>query len=583
VAIFLDGVPLNETDGYADTNVIIPLEIDHVDVIKGPSSVLYGNYASGGAVSYYTIKSGDFTRLRLNYGSFNTVDTSGVLARSGEKLDQVYAFQVYHTDGYRANSDWDKQNVAARWTYRPTEKLSATLGLRSFHSEWDSAGYVPDYFSPKDWVNDGSGQGNGGKKKRFEARLDVNYELNDDSKLMFYTWANDQDFTRYYVNYMPYAPDGTRNSGDERFHQREVWGLGTSYNLDGQIGGRDFVFVAGVDFSRESENRERWNLKWGTGRQRHEKFRDYKYFLNTLSVYGEANYQILEPLKVRVGGRYDKFTGDLNVKMQKNTGTLADTLQPGSYDSKGYHAFSPKFGLLYTPMENLELYANFGRGFQLPNSDTAFFTDPTQKISYRDQYEFGFRTSPLSWLSLGGSYYRLYTDNDLYTNPATNESENIGKTLRTGLETYADFFFATDWRFHLDYSYQDAKYKKWAASGLDMAGRRLTAVPRHITNLELNYEPEEGLGGRARFSWNADRVLRDQPGTAPVYGQDYGTLDLQLNYRFNEQYLVTLDVKNALDKEYYGSQGVYSPANGYFTYSPQNPLTVYVGLEINWD
>jgi iron complex outermembrane receptor protein len=268
VAIFLDGVPLNETDGYADTNVIIPLEIEKVEVIKGPSSVLYGNYASGGTVSYYTIKSGDFTRFRFNLGSFKTTDNSGVIARSSEKLDQVYAFQIYHTDGYRKNSEWNKQNVAGRWTYHMTDKFTGTLGLRAFNSEWDSAGYVPSYMGPKEFVDDGSGEGNGGKNKKFEARIDLNYQINDDSKMMFYAWGNDQDYTRYYLGFLNVPPvadpvNGYRIGGDERYNQRHVWGTGTSYNYDGTINGRKLIFVTGVDYTRESENRERWNLLWG--------------------------------------------------------------------------------------------------------------------------------------------------------------------------------------------------------------------------------------------------------------------------------------------------------------------------------
>ncbi|NJL59965.1 MAG: Plug domain-containing protein, partial [Desulfobacteraceae bacterium] len=48
-AFFVDGVPLNEStshgDGYADVNSIIPEDIDYIEIIKGPSSALYGQFA----------------------------------------------------------------------------------------------------------------------------------------------------------------------------------------------------------------------------------------------------------------------------------------------------------------------------------------------------------------------------------------------------------------------------------------------------------------------------------------------------------------------------------------------------------
>ena len=56
VAIYMDCVPLNEGDGYADTNIVNPEEIERVELIKGPVSALYGNYASAGALAFYTKK-----------------------------------------------------------------------------------------------------------------------------------------------------------------------------------------------------------------------------------------------------------------------------------------------------------------------------------------------------------------------------------------------------------------------------------------------------------------------------------------------------------------------------------------------
>jgi outer membrane receptor protein involved in Fe transport len=291
---------------------------------------------------------------------------------------------------------------------------------------------------------------------------------------------------------------------------------------------------------------------------------------------------------VRVGMRYDRFTGDLNVNLQNSAKYVWQSespntvvLRPGHYKSKGFNAYSPKFGLLFTPIKGLELYANYGKGFQLPSSDTSFFTDPLQKLAYREQYEVGFRTSPYDWISAGIGYYRLYSENDLYYNPATMESENIGETLRTGVETYVDLFPFPNWTFHVDYTYQDAKNKKFVDyMNNDLAGRRLTRVPRHISHYEISYEPEQGLGGWVRFSWYADSVSNDTPAQTLRF-QDYGSLDLQLNWRFNEKYQITLEAKNLLDKDYYGMQ--WFDGTGNFTYSPQNPLAVYLGLNINFE
>jgi iron complex outermembrane recepter protein len=64
VAIFVDGVPINEStshgDGYGDFNTLIPEDIDYIEVIKGPSSALYGQFARAGVVNIITKRSGNF-------------------------------------------------------------------------------------------------------------------------------------------------------------------------------------------------------------------------------------------------------------------------------------------------------------------------------------------------------------------------------------------------------------------------------------------------------------------------------------------------------------------------------------------
>lgn len=137
-AIYLDGIPLNEGDGYADTNIVNPEEIERVELIKGPVSALYGNYASAGAIAFYTKKKVDFNHMKLHYGDYNTYEANfvGGFSTEDEKWDHVYSVQSYHTDGYQDNSDWDKLNAAARFTYHATDALDGTFSIRGFNSDW---------------------------------------------------------------------------------------------------------------------------------------------------------------------------------------------------------------------------------------------------------------------------------------------------------------------------------------------------------------------------------------------------------------------------------------------------------------
>jgi iron complex outermembrane receptor protein len=573
IAFYLDGININQPDGSADNSVFNPIEIDYVEIIKGPTSVLYGNYASGGTVHYHTINRANTARFNVRYGSFNTFDTSGILARTGELIDQVYSFQVYHTDGYRNHSDWDKYNLAARFTLHPNSDLAVTLGLRTFTSKWESAGYIANNLPPKTAVTDGVDDGNGGERYFRAVNLNADYSFNSTSSLNFKAWYSEKLDERYSVG---------NPTGWSMIAPMKSWLVGGSYKFDGELGGRKFIFTAGTEFKKESEKYHQYGLTFGTGRMG-QIAADYDFDINTASVYGDINFQILEPLLVRAGIRYDKLTGSLHYSGR-------DPNQPNTkFNSKGYSAVSPKFGLLYTPFDNVQIFANYSRGFQAPSAQTAFYEDPSEKMSYRDQYEVGFRAQPLDWIETGITHYWLYTENDLTWDPTEMRSKNIGKTLRTGVETFADFRPWASWLIHLDYTYQTAKWKEANMGGIDVSGRRLEEVPRHITNIEVAYNPPQGLGGRINFNWNADFMVRDYGYIAPVervknpVGQDYGRLDVQLNYKFNEKFQLVLDVLNILDKDYIAYQSPARNSVPTFTYSPLNPLTVYLGLNINLD
>ena len=59
ISYFIDGIPINEvsslhTPNYADLNVLIPETVDHIDIIRGPFSVEYGDSNVGGSVNIVT-------------------------------------------------------------------------------------------------------------------------------------------------------------------------------------------------------------------------------------------------------------------------------------------------------------------------------------------------------------------------------------------------------------------------------------------------------------------------------------------------------------------------------------------------
>src|SRR4029077_10052556 len=74
LALWIDGVPVNEpvnghAEGYNDWSLIFPQAIQDLDVIKGPTSALFGNFAFSGIVNVRTLDHLDGTRTWVNGGA----------------------------------------------------------------------------------------------------------------------------------------------------------------------------------------------------------------------------------------------------------------------------------------------------------------------------------------------------------------------------------------------------------------------------------------------------------------------------------------------------------------------------------
>jgi len=563
-AISLNGAPLNTLDN-ADTNVIIPMEVQSVDVVKGPSSPFYGNFNSAGSVAFTTYQSGDFTRGKLSYGSFNTQDAVAVIARRDGNLDQVYAGEVYHTDGYQNNSDWDKQIAAGRWTYHFSDRFQAGAGVRFYNSDWDAPGYIPQSYydeNPKKAVSDV----NGGWREWSLVDAHIDYAFDKQSQVSLLAWYTEEDWMRWQQNWLSPAQKPGSNYGTAYRRPRDAFGANLRYQYKGQVLDRDTTLALGVSWQREHQLYEYWNMVVGWGRKLGSKTQDYDLTVKTTAFYGQFDYRILKPLRLVLGARYDMLDG-----------SLEDKLNGGKTDDRdGPNIFSPKIGLVFDMFKNWELFANYAKGFELPGGTTFVqrsYLDP----AIRTQYEAGVRVKPSDWSSFYLSAWRMDTTDDfLPTLDDPNVYENAGETRREGIEFASDFVFLKFLRLHLDYAYLTTEYLNYTSGGVTYDGNELPNVPHNILNAEVAWEPTVGLGGRVSLRYQSDWYIATDN---QIEADAFEVVNAQVFYKFNKRYKLALDVINVFDKKYSEYLGY---TNGELTYAPADPLSFYLTLTIDW-
>lgn len=111
--------------------------VDHVEVMRGPGSVLYGSNAMGGVINVITkraLHDGVHTTLTSQYGSYNTWQNSLTnMVRKG-KFSSLVSLGYDRTDGLQDNFDFKQSSLYAKvgYDFPPHWNLSADYSLMNF-------------------------------------------------------------------------------------------------------------------------------------------------------------------------------------------------------------------------------------------------------------------------------------------------------------------------------------------------------------------------------------------------------------------------------------------------------------------
>src|SRR5580765_7534913 len=110
MALWVDGVPINEpvnghSEGYNDWSLVFPQAIEAVDVIKGPTSPVYGNFALSGAVNMRTLEHMHGISFWGNGGAFDRFEGAALAGWENPENHAVIGVRGVSEGGWRPNSD----------------------------------------------------------------------------------------------------------------------------------------------------------------------------------------------------------------------------------------------------------------------------------------------------------------------------------------------------------------------------------------------------------------------------------------------------------------------------------------------
>lgn len=537
-----------------------PANVEQVEVLKGPASILYGTLEPGGIINIVTKKplSDPYYSAEFSVGSFSfyqpQFDLSGPLNRDKSllyRLNGVYE----NSSSFRDFTQIERYFIAPVLSWQISDQTKLTFNLDYVNDErpFDS-GLVAFGDGVAD-VPISRRLGEPDDFRRYE-NLGLGYLLEHnfsaDWKLRNTFRA---DFSEVKTQaFRPRGLDETTGILEREFRttegQRRSFSLQTDLTGQFKTGSIDHQLLLGVELNRiqedESGRRIRpfapidiFNPVYGAPIPANPPvFFDTAVRLDALGIYLQDQITLLENLKVLMGGRFDVIHNETTDNLFTETVTQTDT------------AFSPRVGIVYQPIEPISLYASYSRSFA-PNVGFVDLDNNPLPPERGTQFEVGIKAELIPGrLSAALAAYDLTKTNVAITDPRDEDfSIAAGKIKSQGIELDVSGEILPGWKIIGSYAYTDARVTE--GDEFLPAGNRPASIPRHSASLWSTYEiqsgPLQGLGFGAGLFYVGERQ-GDFDNTFRL--PSYLRTDVALFYR-RDNWQVSLNVQNLFDIRYF--------------------------------
>lgn len=574
--VLQDDIPLTMPDGTTQASNIDLGSTDRIEVIRGPSAVLYGN-AAGGAV---TVRTETPSTRRLVVEPDLQVGSDGYrrqqLKTSGTAGGVGYLVNVTRmtTDGFRRHSRAEvrQANVTIR------TGLSARTELRGIFNVAD----MPFGESPSTLTLDDArtnprsvrqlvfDQGLGEASTQGQGGVTIEHHRDDGSVLRTTGWGVWRDVW----NPIPFRIIDLWRTGG---------GVRVEYSGSASTGAGPLTWTTGIDAGHQRDDRaEHENEGIGAAGAALEGrlLVDQLERVTSVSPFAQMNLAPKPRWMITAGLRADYY------RFSAADHLLVDGDQSGS---RSLHAVSPTVGVTYFVRPGLHLYGNIA---------TAYETPTLQELSNRPSGEGGFNPdlAPETLRSLEGGVrgfverwrltwdvaaYVSRLDNALVQFQRADEQEfyrNAGESSRDGVETLVEWKPGARLTVRATYTYQRFRFVRFATDAADFAGKREPGAPPHQAFASVTYQAAFGLTSTFGIRW-VDAYSVNNANSVANWASHVADLRFALDRTWTRlQARPFFGIDNLFDERYNASTVPNALGNRFFEPAPGRQ--VYVGLAL---
>ena len=530
------------------------LDVERVEVLRGPQGTLYGRNNESGLVHVITKKPSDTLRGKIfgEYASFNSfragANISGPIVK--EKLQARLALQQSNSDGFMKNlyngddETAEKQHLTGRIALRATPASSWDINLTADLMETDDGMGVYRYLTgplatdfneinqDADLFSKQSGNGQ---------TLSIDYEC-ERAKIISITGL--RDYEHHFSTDNDFSPLPSASAEfqykDKSFSQElRLASPNNKASLKWIVGGYGFLEETDVDYNRAAN----WHLVTNMD-------------TTGLAGFGQATWSITDFLHL---------TGGIRLDTQEMDGVLRDVSNKREFgESMDHEEWLPKFSLGFDPFANVMIYASATKGFLaggynygLSRTAGSFTYGP----EYTWNYEAGVKASLFKGkcsLSLAGFYIDIDDKQVFDVDPAifATEIRNAAAAHSSGFEMEArikpvaglDLFGSMGWA--------ESRFDEWVATEFnstytgfieyDYEGKKLPNAPKYTGNLGAMFRHGSGVFVRGDIFFNGE-FYADAKNTAKQGA--YELINLRTGYETGH-FDVIIWCENLFDQKY---------------------------------
>jgi outer membrane receptor protein involved in Fe transport len=460
IALWIDGVPINEpvnghAEGYNDFNLMFPEAVSGIDVIKGPTSALYGNFAFSGVVNVRTLEQLDGTQIQLTGGTYGNGEGVVMTGFDNGGTRGVLGIRVTHDDGWRPHSENQIGQLHGRFLHDLSHSVTLDLGVEGFITSYNSPGFLDtaSYLAKNYAVV--SNFGDGGFKRHAQERASLRVVF---SPSLF--WRSTVYATEGTWNFWLSTPPGLggelEGSGIETREYDGRYGGGATSALTYSVPG--VQITAGAESRYDRAHYENWGEAVSGFREDSVPFALVQAHQLSGGLFVQSNFDVTKYVRVDLGARVDQLS---STSLQP-TSLAPDTIGPLAQSQFSKGIFSPKSGLLFRLLPWAGLYANISRGFRQADG---VILDPTTPFITLWDYEAGVKVAR-GPLDVDASLFRMDLSNEQSFNGVTTISG--GPSRRRGADLTARAAVTPDVTLSTSFTIVDAKYTKYFDSDVDI-------------------------------------------------------------------------------------------------------------------